>query len=269
MALQTFLGFGNLPAEVRTIIWQKVAAIRGPRRITVVIRATNPTYVPYVAARETGSKAFRTLGGPYAYVSWTWTCYAAGGGYGPSGFVGMLGASRESRGEYQRLNPQSLRIENGPVIHFNAARDTIVMDARSLFSLHMYTIVPDHLLLTPTWPRNLRGFDTIQNLQTSLRHNDIAAFTPGSAFFANGILLAGVRHPITVWRPNPKVLMKFVNDCRPQGVWHRFNDYWHSMYTSPRAPRQNIVIDQYFGESVPGSGGPDLLAEVNKFFVEQ
>ncbi|PVH71169.1 hypothetical protein DL98DRAFT_540258 [Cadophora sp. DSE1049] len=268
MQLQTFPKFGKLPSEIRAMIWQEVAAINGPRRIVVVIRATDPKYVPH-AARRTGSQAFRAPGGPHAYIRWTWSCYAAAGQYGPPGFVGMLGATRESRGEYQRLNPQSIRLGNGPVIHFHAARDTVFMDAKSLFSLHMYTIVPDQLLPAPTWMANLQGFNTIQNLQTSLRHNNIAGKILGKGFFGNGAVLAGVMFPTREWRPSPTALMNIVNDYRPLGVWHWLNDERQAMLASHRAPTQVIVINRYFDQAMPGMGGPGLLDEVDRFFLEQ
>ena len=189
---------------------------------------------------------------------------------GPPGFVGMVGASRESRSEYQRLNPQFLRIGNGPLIRFNAARDTIFLDATSLFSLHMYTIVPDHLLPIPTWPTNLQGFNTINNLQTSLRNNNISGLTPGHGTFANGAVLAGVIGPVTIWRPPPnRMILDVANDYRPLGVWHWLDDEREAMLNTHRAASQVAVINRYFDQAVPGVGGPGLLDEVDRFFLEQ
>lgn len=189
---------------------------------------------------------------------------------GPPGFVGMLGASRESRGEYQRMNPQFLRIENGPVIRFNATRDMIFMDATSLFSLHMYTIIPDHLLPIPTWPANLQGFNTIQNLQTSLRNNNISGLIPGHGFFVNGAVLAGAIAPVTIWRPPPnRMVLDVANDYRPLGVWHWLNDEREAMLNTHHAASQVVVINRYFDQAVPGVGGPGLLDEVDRFFLER
>ncbi|KAG4421249.1 hypothetical protein IFR04_005660 [Cadophora malorum] len=269
MQLQTFPNFKRLPAEICAMIWREVAGMTDPRRIVVVIRATNPAYVPH-AARRAGSQASRALGGPHAHVRWTWTCYATEGRYGPPGFVGMLGASRESRGEYQRMNPQFLRIENGPVIRFNATRDMIFMDATSLFSLHMYTIIPDHLLPIPTWPANLQGFNTIQNLQTSLRNNNISGLIPGHGFFVNGAVLAGAIAPVTIWRPPPnRMVLDVANDYRPLGVWHWLNDEREAMLNTHHAASQVVVINRYFDQAVPGVGGPGLLDEVDRFFLER
>lgn len=189
---------------------------------------------------------------------------------GPPGFVGMLGASRESRGEYQRMNPQFLRIENGPVIRFNATRDMIFMDATSLFSLHMYTIIPDHLLPIPTWPANLQGFNTIQNLQTSLHNNNISGLIPGHGFFVNGAVLAGAIAPVTIWRPPPnRIVLDITNNYRPLGVWHWLNDEREAMLNTHHAASQVVVINRYFDQAVPGVGGPGLLDEVDRFFLER
>ncbi|KAH7395600.1 hypothetical protein BKA64DRAFT_723883 [Cadophora sp. MPI-SDFR-AT-0126] len=268
MQLQAFPQFGKLPPDIRTMIWQEASKISGPRRIVVVIRAANPKYVPH-PARRTGSRGFRALAGPHAYIRWTWTCYATTGRFGPPGFVGMLGATRESRGEYLRLNPQFLRLENGPVIHFEAARDSIFMDAKSLFALHMYTIVPDHLIPVPKWVANLHGFNQIQNLRTSLRHSNMAGLTPEKGLFGDRAVLAGVKFPIREWHPSPMALMEIVNDYRPLGVWHWLNDEKQAMLASHRAPSQTMVINRYFDQAVPGMGGLGLQDEVDRFFKEQ
>lgn len=61
------------------MLWQKAADKDVARTIDVTIRCSAPTYVPHQAQRL-GSAAVRAIGGPRAYVRWTWTCFASAGG---------------------------------------------------------------------------------------------------------------------------------------------------------------------------------------------
>ncbi|CAL3971609.1 unnamed protein product [Diplocarpon coronariae] len=76
---------------------------------------------------------------------------------------GIHGVKQEVQAECERLNPDVIRLEDGPKIWFDAARDTI-FDAMSLYSLKQFTDNNPPTTLTAQH----HGFDLIQNLETPL-----------------------------------------------------------------------------------------------------
>ncbi|KAI6710604.1 hypothetical protein JHW43_006874 [Diplocarpon mali] len=76
---------------------------------------------------------------------------------------GIHGVKQEVQAECERLNPDVKRLEDGPKIWFDAARDTI-FDAMSLYSLKQFTDNNPPTTLTAQH----HGFDLIQNLETPL-----------------------------------------------------------------------------------------------------
>ncbi|KAH7370057.1 hypothetical protein BKA65DRAFT_544784 [Rhexocercosporidium sp. MPI-PUGE-AT-0058] len=260
MALQVFGLFGSLPPELRIIIWKEAAGKDSARIIDVVVRCRTPTYVPPMS-RWPGSAAVRAIGGTRAYVRWTWTCVPGAGGLG----VAQLGVNHEARHEYLRLNPEFLRIENGPRIYFKAERDVIFMDALSLFSLHLYTTAPDHLLPVPTFMANLQGFDSIRTLESSLARTNIAGLTPGTRYFAHQSILTGLIRPIMQRVIPPAASAPLVNTHTGVGVWATFAadrlglPLMHHMRWR--------VVRRHFFQVLGTPGPPGILNDAVTFFI--
>ncbi|KAG4433775.1 hypothetical protein IFR05_010742 [Cadophora sp. M221] len=264
MALQVFGLFGSLPAELHVIIWKEAAGKDVARTIDVEFRCNHPAYVPPMTPRR-GAAAVRAIGGPRAYFRWTWTCVPVSGGLGPTELDGMLRINHEARHEYLKLNPDFLRLGDGPRIHFKAVRDVIYMDALSLFTLHIYATAPDHLLPVETFRDSLQGFGLIRMLETGIRRMNIAGLSPGTRFFANQSIFTGLIRPIM-----PRVIPAAIsaaagNTHNRVGVWHIMTAY--NMGLQGLHHSQRRVVDLIFHRPAGDPGLPGIKNDVILFFL--
>ncbi|KAN0090468.1 hypothetical protein V8E51_019047 [Hyaloscypha variabilis] len=147
-ALIPFGLFNNLPPELRNKVWSEAADDEDAANGGVVEVKMRRSPALTRAGPFTGTRLWRL----------TYTFGLAARNPSP-----LLTTSAESRAEYLLRHQETLQLNNGPLVHFNAAEDTIHFDAESLFNLWYY--VTKHRAPPASVPlRNLRGVDTIQTL---------------------------------------------------------------------------------------------------------
>ena len=113
---QQIFGLAGLPSNTHTIN-------SGPAPNIVEVKFTR-----YPSFRR------KVRGHPWRLV-WTYTCK-------PWTVSPLLSTSVESRATYIRDNPDTLQLNRGtPVVHYNATRDTVYIDAESFFNLWHYVTV--------------------------------------------------------------------------------------------------------------------------------
>ncbi|KAL2072097.1 hypothetical protein VTL71DRAFT_11440 [Oculimacula yallundae] len=266
-ALNAFTLFTALPLDVRVMIWKQAAGKDIAKIIDVEIRCTNPIYVRPLAHRPVGTPD-RARGGTRAHVRYTWTCVAIAGVNAAEGSDALLGVNIESRMEYLRYNPQFLHIEHGPYIYFKAIRDVIYMDAISLYTLHMYTWMQDHLLPVPNVMANLQGFDTILNLESGMMQVSYVGLRTGGGYFANDAVLAGLRRPI-MQRATPPGTAAFQLswDLDNSGVGAALHVIMLSSAIVGLAGPQMRVVNRHFGAPPGAPPPPGVNDDVLAFFL--
>jgi 2EXR family len=168
-SLNSFPIFGKLPQEVRNMVF-RAAADNEDSNIVEVEFIRTPTI------RRKGHP--RNSRRPRSIV-WIYSCT-------PYHVSPLLSTSKESRAEYLLRHPHTLQLNRGtPVVHFNAARDTIYFDAESLFNFWHY-ITRHRARPTKILTRNLKGFQAVQVL---------GSYFPGTSTVHNNGL-ADVRVPV-------------------------------------------------------------------------
>ncbi|PMD31216.1 hypothetical protein L207DRAFT_591684 [Hyaloscypha variabilis F] len=96
------------------------------------------------------------------YIIWKYVCQA----WNPSP---LLELDRASRAQYLENKPDVLQVNRGPLLHYNAAQDTVYFDSASFLNLWHYVYIHrwqfGKTRRTTGVPRgNLRGFYRIQTL---------------------------------------------------------------------------------------------------------
>ncbi|PMD21770.1 hypothetical protein NA56DRAFT_703418 [Hyaloscypha hepaticicola] len=139
-----------LPTEIRAVIWAHLAGYEGPvRTIEVRINQTrfvNPTFT--IDSPE----------GPYQAPD-----------------IRTVMACPEGLRQFNARFPNRIRLEGSRDIYFNAARDIIYMDLRSLWALSKLDrpVITLGLFSTHNPRPRPRGFRKIQNLATPFEDNNL------------------------------------------------------------------------------------------------
>ncbi|PVH79527.1 hypothetical protein DL98DRAFT_572527 [Cadophora sp. DSE1049] len=161
----------------------------------------------------------------------------------------------EARLEFHRLNPNHLRFEDKR-IRLNFARDTIFMDAFTLYSPNVWLDIKTAAYIAA----HSTGFNLIQNLQTTLPNNNIAGLTANPSM-NNQTFLAGVINTTT--RPAadiPATCVSTVAAILPILVAQR--DSLLPRWTNHR--QQNVIWDTFRGVNQLNRG---VISEVTPFFT--
>ncbi|CZS92518.1 hypothetical protein WAI453_006718 [Rhynchosporium graminicola] len=274
-ATTSFPQFGSLPTELRVMVWQLAAGKNVRRTIDVEIRCTNPRYVGPLAGKNrprTGPDSER--GGSRAHVRYDWSCVcvAGPGGFGLADNSWLPHVNQEARNEYLLLNPQCLFLENGRRIWFKTVRDTIYMDCISLYTLHMYTWMQDHLLPVPNIEANLQGFGGILNLESGLDRVNWAGLQIGNGFFAGDTILTGLRRPIMQRNPPAGSAVAqaawTADNSKPGAVAH-FRALTNGLVDSVRDyhPSQITVVWRHIEHGLVWHPPPGVRDDVNAFYT--
>ena len=150
LKMATFTIFPRLPPELRAKIWDK--AFSSPRIVHIDFNR-QVSYQKSVA-RIPGRRARR------AHVHYSFKMRER---YPPPE---MTSISPEARAEWVRLHPHSIRLNQGPPIHFNQDRDTIYFDPRSFYWLWYYAV--PFLRSGRSTRTGLRGFPDVRILGSFL-----------------------------------------------------------------------------------------------------
>lgn len=139
-SLTAFPLFPKFAKELQSMIF-KAAAEMEDRNIVEVKFTRTP-----IIRRKGPKHPWRPL--------WTYGCK-------PHNVSPLLSTTKESRKQYLKSKPDILQLNRGlPVVHFNAARDTIYFDVESAFNLwHYITRYRAPPAKIPT--SNLQGFEAI------------------------------------------------------------------------------------------------------------
>jgi len=160
--MKTFQLFPCFPPDIRLLIWEEAAKIPTDDHIVV----------------DFGAKLFAIREESYRPRLQARFYLRLGGNCKP---LGTLGANVESREATLRMNPDFLQLNAGPKLYFNAIRNTIHFDFKSLYNIGLYfnqnlrnenlgwdnthiEVRLDRRLRKHRIIRNLRGFCGIKNV---------------------------------------------------------------------------------------------------------
>lgn len=147
--------FGNLPVEIRAMIWGMAASNDFEGRVIECVWNGEAYY-------QRATRRIDTLRRPErAGIRWNYSLEEA------SMPLGTLTANRESHAITMVHNPHYLQLNRGPRIYFNGARDIIYFDMLDTFHMFNYS----DRLTRSIGRLNVHGFDEIRQLARPRIHN--------------------------------------------------------------------------------------------------
>lgn len=131
--------FALAPVEIQNLIIDHAADAADENIVEVI-------FTRQVTCRRERSKNGRFK--PWKTV-WSFRCYYRNP-------PALLHTSKQTRAQYILRHPQTIHLNRGPPVYFNASKDTIHFDSDSFFNLWYYVTVHT----APPSPRNLRALLT-------------------------------------------------------------------------------------------------------------